>query len=125
MPPIAPPATLTLRTDLRAPAQAREFLRQVDCESTPDQLDTAQLLVSELVTNAVRYGIPPLTLAVDCQQHGGMRVRVTDGSARAPVLRDAAASEESGRGLGLVDLLSDDWGVHPSEDGKTVWFQLR
>lgn len=119
----APPASLTLAPDVHAPARARAFLRATCATHDDDAVDAVELLVSEVVTNAVRYGLPPITLAVDCAD-GALQVRVTDGSTTEPLRRQPQSWEESGRGMQLVDLLSDDWGVEPGEDGKTVWFRL-
>ena len=84
------------------------------------------LLVSEVVTNSVVHGGPPIVVAVDCDNSSGLQVRVRDGSRTLPEPRDAEVWEESGRGLGLVEMLSDDWGVEPEPgDGKQVWFVLR
>jgi anti-sigma regulatory factor (Ser/Thr protein kinase) len=84
------------------------------------------LLVSEVVTNSVVHGGPPIIVAVDCETTTGLRVRVRDGSQDLPMPREADVWEEGGRGLGLVARLSDDWGVDPEPgDGKQVWFVLR
>lgn len=122
---VSPPAELVLSATAEAPGRAREFLRQVHCAThQPDGSDRAQLLVTELVTNAVRHGLPPLRVRVECDQDSVV-VRVGDASPARPVLREAALEDESGRGVALVDLLSDAWGIEPAEDGKHVWFRLR
>jgi anti-sigma regulatory factor (Ser/Thr protein kinase) len=122
-----PTASITLSCDLEAPRRARAFLQRFICADVADRSDEAQLLVSELVTNAVRHGSPPLTLELDCNNVTGLEVRVTDGSKNLPVKTEAAelnALMESGRGVQLVDLLSDDWNIEPRDNGKTVWFAL-
>ena len=53
-----------------------------------------------------------------------IEVAVTDGSADYPALVDDDDDRESGRGIRLVDMLADDWGVYPTDHGKTVWFAL-
>jgi anti-sigma regulatory factor (Ser/Thr protein kinase) len=107
-----------------SPAQARRFLRQVSCaEHTGHVVEDAVLLVSELVTNSVRYGGPPVVVAVDCTETA-LEVRVRDGSSLLPQPRDAERSAERGRGLTLVEMLSADWGVEPADEGKQVWFLL-
>ncbi|MDT0470102.1 SpoIIE family protein phosphatase [Streptomyces gibsoniae] len=80
---------------------------------------TAEMIVSELVTNAVRYGTPPMRLrlikdrTLICQVH--------DGNPLAPRLRHAKTVDEGGRGLFIVAQLAQNWGVRYSPDGKTVW----
>jgi len=116
-----------LPLDDTSPARAREFLRRATCvEHQGHVLEDAVLLVSEVVTNSVVHGGPPIVVAVDCESTTGLRVRVRDGNRDLPKPRDAGVWEEGGRGLGLVERLSDDWGVDPEPgDGKQVWFVLR
>jgi anti-sigma regulatory factor (Ser/Thr protein kinase) len=119
-------ASTTLPSDASAPRRARLFLRAARCpQHHATVLDDAELLTSELVTNAVVHGAPPVTLAVECDTSSGMRVRVTDGSPRAPLPRAARPADVDGRGMALVDLLSAAWGAEPTEHGKEVWFLLR
>ncbi|MFI0942808.1 ATP-binding protein [Streptomyces sp. NPDC021020] len=85
--------------------------------------DDALLLVSELVTNGLRYGAGQhiefrLALAEDV-----LVVEVEDRSPSRPVLRDAGLDATSGRGLVLVDALATAWGV--SEDGTRTWCALK
>jgi anti-sigma regulatory factor (Ser/Thr protein kinase) len=104
--------------------EARRFLRRTlrawGCE---DLGDTACLLVSELLTNAVRHACPPLGLRLR-QAGGELSVEVCDGSPLLPQARMAGADEESGRGLLLVDQLATAWGTLPTAEGKAVWFSL-
>ena len=121
-----PPAVLTLELDDQAPRRARQFLRKARCpEHNASVLDEAVLLLSELVTNAMKHGAPPITTEVACNGTSGMQVRVSDGDPTAPTARHAGPEDQSGRGVGLVDMLSDGWGVDPTPNGKTVWFRLR
>lgn len=83
----------------------------------------AQLLLSELLTNALRHSDAPVTVRLQ-QQEGALRVEVTDANQRLPLLRHAATDEPGGRGMWLVDALSDQWGVDEHDAGKTVWFCL-
>jgi anti-sigma regulatory factor (Ser/Thr protein kinase) len=120
-----PRAQRRLSPGREAPTQAREFLRAASCVSHhAEVLEDAVLLVSELVTNSLQHGGPPLVVAVDCDDET-LQVRVRDGSSTRPTPRDAAHADESGRGLALVSTLSADWGVDPDADGKHVWFKLR
>ncbi|MDT0468075.1 SpoIIE family protein phosphatase [Streptomyces gibsoniae] len=80
---------------------------------------TTEMIVSELVTNAVRYGTPPLRLQLikDCT----LTCEVHDANSLAPRLRHAKTVDEGGRGLFIVAQLAQNWGVRYSLDGKTVW----
>ncbi|RFS84534.1 GAF domain-containing protein [Actinomadura spongiicola] len=83
--------------------------------------DTVQLLVSELVTNALVHGAG----AIDLRLIKGLNLlcEVYDDGADLPRLRHADATDESGRGLQLVSHLSSRWGTHRAERGKVVWFE--
>lgn len=86
---------------------------------------TATLLTSELITNALRYGVGCITLMVT-RGHDHVRVDVSDESPVAPAPRRAGLDDESGRGLLIVESLADDWGMEalPQGGGKSVWFRL-
>lgn len=114
-----------LPDDSTAPSIARAFLGAVCCGRHEARvLDEAQLLVSELVSNAVRHGVPPIELEVGCVGRDSMRIRVRDCGTAVPKPREADADAEGGRGLMLVDLVSSDWGHDVDADGKVVWFTL-
>lgn len=120
-----PRAERELPVSREAPALARDFLRSSTCvEHHVGVVEDAVLLVSELVTNSVLHGGPPVIVAVDCDGRD-LQVRVRDGSADLPERRHAAQVDEGGRGLELVANLSSEWGVDPVPDGKNVWFVLR
>lgn len=120
-----------LSGDATAPRRARAFLEECQCEDhSAEVLEEAKLLVSELVTNAYKYGSPPIELAVECVGEKGLQVRVRDAGADGSIATEREAGEddlsaEHGRGLRLVDLLSDSWGVATGPDGKDVWFRVR
>lgn len=117
---------LTLPMDATASAQARRFLRDSGCLGhNASVLDEAQILVSELVTNAVLHAAPPITMSVTCNEMTAMEVRVRDGSDQQPKPRQPDLLDPSGRGLLLVDIISSAWGVEPTDDGKVVWFLLK
>jgi anti-sigma regulatory factor (Ser/Thr protein kinase) len=124
------------RTDLplaalpTAPSCARGHVRTVAREWGLTHLaDTAELLVSELVTNAIQAstkiratGTPVVHLRVTSDRTS-MIIHVWDASSEMPVtLSDTGElGDESGRGLLLVDTLSTDWGVYRKTEGKVVW----
>ena len=104
---------------------ARLHARQVVREwGLPDLADTAELLVSELMTNAIRASAGILCPAVALWLFSDGRcvaIQVWDGSSEMPLRRDADADSESGRGLLLVESLSTEWGSYRKADGKVVW----
>ncbi|MGF7236937.1 MAG: ATP-binding protein [Frankia sp.] len=124
-------ARFDLPADFRAAARARRIVTELLAAwGRPEDAEVARLLVSEVVTNAVRHAgqSRPLELTVTAD-HGRIRVAVGDGSNRYPVPRTAHDDEESGRGMHLVASLASEWGVGPpvgpgGEVGKEVWFEL-
>ena len=105
--------------------RARQFLRKViGAEVTGEALEIAELLTSELVTNAVLHSGTPLEVRVRCRR-SRVRVEVADRTVKRPVLRkDADPLALNGRGLQFVDRLSTKWGVAPERHGKVVWFEV-
>ena len=88
--------------------------------------DTAILLISELVTNAVLHArTNGLGLALQLEVHGTwLRIEVHDADLREPEPRRPGGLEENGLGLVLVDSLADKWGVRETPAGKAVWAEL-
>lgn len=110
---------LRLPKDAKAPLLARAFVRRALCEKhSRETRDEVELLVSELVTNAVVHGGSLVTMDVDCEAPEGIAVAVSDSSPAWPSKRHAAPLDEGGRGMELVELISDAWGVR--EAGLTV-----
>ncbi|MFC1437362.1 PAS domain S-box protein [Streptacidiphilus sp. N1-10] len=114
----------TLAVEPQSVGAGRRFLRRTleewDCQ---ELADTACLLASELLSNAVRHACGPLRLRLR-QAGAELSVEVCDGSPVLPHARSAGPEEESGRGLALVDSLASDWGTLPTGEGKAVWFSL-
>ena len=98
----------------------RELLASADRE---DLVETAVLLISEVVTNALLHAGTPIDVAAHLDEDG-LRVEVGDGSLHLPVRRRYATTAGTGRGLMMLEQLVDDWGVSRHVDGKTVWFRL-
>ncbi|MFF4550077.1 SpoIIE family protein phosphatase [Streptomyces sp. NPDC001406] len=84
-----------------------------------EQAPTTELIVSELVTNAIRYGGSPIRLRL-IRDHT-LICEVTDGSSTSPRLRRARTTDEGGRGLFLVAQLAERWGTRYTPDGKVIW----
>ncbi|MEU9381268.1 SpoIIE family protein phosphatase [Streptomyces sp. NPDC048279] len=80
---------------------------------------TTELIVSELVTNAMRYGSPPIRLRMI--RHSALICEVIDGSSTSPRLRHARTTDEGGRGLFLVAQASQRWGYRYTGSGKSIW----
>lgn len=107
---------------------ARELARTVleSHWSLPGALtDDAVLLVSELVGNAVRHTGAHVFGLQMMRRRGWIRVEVRDPSRGLPCLLPVHGLDTSGRGLFLVDTLSDRWGVDLLPRGKTTWFEMR
>jgi anti-sigma regulatory factor (Ser/Thr protein kinase) len=90
-----------------------------------DLTETALLLVSEVTTNAIRHGTPPVRLSLRLDKDK-LRVEVTDSSPALPRLDHPGPDAIGGRGLQIVQQLAAKWGAKPSSRliGKTVWFDL-
>ena len=104
----------------RAAGQAREYIRkQLAVWGLTDLIVTTELLVSELVGNAVRHAKGPLSLRL--LRSRSLICEVYDGSLTTPRIRRAASTDEGGRGLQLVTALSQRWGTRYLHDGKSIW----
>ncbi|MEN8651149.1 SpoIIE family protein phosphatase [Streptomyces sp. 21So2-11] len=107
----------------RSVGRARELARaQLVTWHLEDLVDTCELLVSELVTNALRYGEGEIRLRL--LRDRTLVCEVWDGGLVQPRRRRARVTDEGGRGLQLVGLLSAAWGSRRTPRGKTVWFEL-
>ncbi|MBC2907849.1 SpoIIE family protein phosphatase [Streptomyces cupreus] len=93
--------------------------RQVEAWGFGELAMTTELIVSELVTNAIRYAEPPIRLRL--LRDTRLTCEVADASSTAPRLRHARSMDEGGRGLFLVAQLSHRWGARYTADGKIIW----
>jgi serine phosphatase RsbU (regulator of sigma subunit) len=88
---------------------------------------TAELILSELITNAIRYGTDPIgvrllrTVPTSGSSKGTLILEVSDGSSTSPRLRRAKATDEGGRGLFLVAQFTERWGTRYTRTGKVIW----
>jgi anti-sigma regulatory factor (Ser/Thr protein kinase) len=119
--------TLPLPNGTDAPELARRYLAEHASWLESDLLADALLIVSELVTNAIRYGEPDILLSLR-KGPPHVEVAIQDAGRDMPMVATVAPdnTEPNGRGLLIVDALADDWGVVPREPppGKAVWFEL-
>ncbi|MFI2346769.1 SpoIIE family protein phosphatase [Streptomyces sp. NPDC019443] len=106
-----------------APGRARRLARRALTRWGLEELsDSVELLVSEVVTNAVRYAERPVTLRL--LRTDVLRCEVGDDSPQLPRQRRARDTDEGGRGLFLVNRLARRWGATRLSTGKVVWFEL-
>ena len=110
-----------------APALARDFIRGLNGSVPAALVDDATLLVSELVSNGVKYGGDgQIRLHVEADEQSVRAEIVDQGSGFEPLTRarrNMKLADEGGWGLHLVETLADDWGVH--EGSTHVWFEIR
>ena len=122
---LTPPPTLDVDLPLREQAAAlarrsvRDALRTWQVPAAQEWVDDVLLLTSELVGNAVRHGARQVSLHLRLEG-SHLTVEVVDGSLLLPVQREDEDAE-CGRGLLIVEALSDAWGVRDRGDGKAVW----
>ncbi len=115
--------TWTLPSELTSASRARSLIRRpLRRWGLTDLVPTAELLVSELVTNAVRYAQGKIGLRLILE--GGLVCEVLDDSAALPRLRHPDDSDERGRGLQVVSQLAQRWGARRAGVGKVVWCEL-
>lgn len=105
------------------PAARRMVRDALALAERDDLIEAAQLLVSEVVTNALVHAGPPIDFSASVGD-AGLRVEVSDGSTQTPVRRRYGAMAGTGRGLRLLEQMVDRWGTLAHEDGKTIWFEL-
>ncbi|MFD8389541.1 ATP-binding protein [Streptomyces sp. NPDC059680] len=118
-------ASWPLRRELTSAGRARHLVTgQLSDWDLGDLADTAELLVSELVTNALRHTRGPLRLNLRLR-HSRLLCEVEDTESAGPARSVADADAEGGRGIELLDLLADAWGSTRTGTGKTMWFELR
>lgn len=118
--------SLELPASPRSPRDARRFINDaIDAwDVGGDVRDVIRLLTTELVTNAMLHGSPPINL--DVTRNGStIRVAVADTNPAPPVIRPFDPAAATGHGLLLLDRLARRWGVETNRDGKRVWFEVR
>jgi len=115
------------RSFSRAPesvGDARRFVTKSLGRVPADVREAIELMVSELATNCLRHTQMGFDLSVS-QRDGRVRVEVTDRSVGKPTMRSPGPLDPTGRGLQIVNMLAEAWGVeHAAVSGKTVWFTI-
>ncbi len=114
--------TRAFRCQPESVAAARRFVRDALNDQSPEVVDAAELMACELATNCVQHANTDFELTIHAQ--GRIRIEVRDANRGRPVPRSPKPEEPSGRGLRIVEAMSDSWGITPSPTGKTVWFAL-
>jgi anti-sigma regulatory factor (Ser/Thr protein kinase) len=118
---------LTLASLPDAPSCGRLLVqRYLSAWGIAHMIDEAQLVMSELLTNAVKASAEFTTIQIRLAVLGGtsLLIEVQDCNPEPPVLKDAAGDNEGGRGLMIVDALCERWGYHPAHGSKAVWAEL-
>ncbi|MBD0688926.1 SpoIIE family protein phosphatase [Streptomyces sp. CBMA123] len=116
-------AALPLTGDRAMVAHSRRFTREtLSAWGLTELADWAELLTSELITNALVHAGSPTQLRLFCDQV--LTVEVADRESGTPRMREARTEDEGGRGIHLVNELAHRWGSRRTADGKVVWFEL-
>lgn len=121
-------AVVDLPVEPTAPAAASGFIRELlHAWGQTDLVEDAQLVVTELVANAVQHAAdsPTFTLLVCSGRHGAIDLALTDGSTITPIIRELSPDHPTGRGMRLVQSLTSSWGAKVLPTGKQVWVELR
>jgi serine phosphatase RsbU (regulator of sigma subunit)/PAS domain-containing protein len=114
-------ATWEVAAEPAAVAQTRkDAVAQLESWGLDDAVFATELIVSELITNAIRHARPPIELRL-IREAGNLICEVSDASNTAPHMRRARTFDEGGRGLLLVAQLTRRWGTRQSATGKTIW----
>ncbi|WP_432000273.1 SpoIIE family protein phosphatase [Streptomyces sioyaensis] len=96
-----------------------ECIRKLETWGMEEASFVTEVAVSELVTNAIRYGSPPIQLRLI--NDGTLVCEVSDANSTAPHMRRARVFDEGGRGLLLIAQLTERWGTRQTTTGKTIW----
>ncbi|WP_327347006.1 SpoIIE family protein phosphatase [Streptomyces europaeiscabiei] len=118
-------AVLPVATDYTEVAAARTWaLEQLTSWELKETSFVTEMIVSELVTNAIRYGSEPILLRLLRDGDSTLICEVSDGGHTSPHLRRASTDDEGGRGLFLVAQLAERWGTRYTRGGKTIWAEV-
>jgi len=101
---------------------ARRFVTEV-LKARDIDVELISLLVSELVSNVILHAQTPLEVTIRTRG-AHLRVTVADESPVIPALKQYAADSVTGRGLTMIDLTAESWGIDEMAEGKAVWFEI-
>lgn len=102
---------------------ARRFTRDALRDQSSEVVDAAELMVSELATNCIQHAQTDFEITIETRDQVRIEVHDADHDGR-PEVQSPPPEAPSGRGLRIVQEISDEWGIVKSSDGKTVWFVL-
>jgi anti-sigma regulatory factor (Ser/Thr protein kinase) len=102
---------------------ARRLVEEVLAEDPPELRDRVKLMVSELATNAVKHANSDFTIEIQ-RSDDMLRVTLSDSGRGRPAQRAPSDDDPNGRGLIIVQAMSDHWGIDDRAPGKAVWFSL-
>ena len=120
----------TLAVDLHAPRGARMFFSAAMVEQlgSGEAINTligdAQVVVSEIVSNAVKAGCTKLLMQITIHRRR-VRISVYDNADGLPIMVAPDPAAERGRGMTIVNALANSWGIETGHDGKEVWAEFR
>jgi anti-sigma regulatory factor (Ser/Thr protein kinase) len=118
--------SLLLAPEALAPSASRRFVREALARWELEVLtDTAVLLTSELVTNAIVHAQTEVAVTIRREDRESVTISVQDGSSVEPRLAPHAPDSTTGRGIEILDQLAVSWEVIPHRPGKTVLFKLQ
>jgi anti-sigma regulatory factor (Ser/Thr protein kinase) len=110
------------RCEPEAVTAARRFVRDVLSNQPLEVKDAAELMASELTANCVRHARTDFELEIHAQEE--IRIEVLDTGSGTPRLLSPTPEQPTGRGLRIVDKMSNAWGVREVNNGKAVWFTI-
>jgi len=113
---------LRLPPDPASASAARRFVTEA-LKAHDIDVELISLLVSELVSNVILHAHTPLEVTIRTRG-AHLRVTVADESPVIPALKQYAADSVTGRGLTMIDLTAENWGIDEMAEGKAVWFEV-
>jgi two-component sensor histidine kinase len=102
----------------------RDLVRLTLHRLEPERVDAAVIVADELVTNALKHGAPPVVLSVE-HDRDGIVASVSDRGKGLPAMKIPELTADHGRGMWVIDQLSEAWGVEEMVVGKRIWSRLR